>query len=146
MKKTITKKSTATVSHFWIIPRKERKKITDSLLLDSGQEVLEGTYKGIKVAVVVCGDVRLEWKGQTYKSASQYPEDLEKALRNHKFEKLGGYISANNWYELRVCKDKQSLNEVDVFNGDCLVEMDLNRMSDKEAKEFIMEQALPYIQ
>lgn len=146
MKNKTVQKPAGTVTDFWIVPLKERKKITDSLLVDSGQIVLEGTYKGVQVSVVVCGEVRLEWKGQTYKSASQYPEDLERALRNHKFEKLGGYIGANNWYELRVCKDKQSLNEVDVFNGDCLVEMDLNRMSNKEAKEFIIEKAQAYIQ
>ena len=142
MKKRITKKSAGTVSDFWIIPKKERKKLTDSLLIDSGQIAFEGTYKGVRVAVVVCGEVRLVWKGEVYKTASQYPEDLEKAIRTHRFEKQGGEIGANNWYELRVYKDKHSLNEVDVLNGDCLVEMDLNKMSDREAKEVMSARQL----
>ena len=67
------------IKDFFFIQEEDRKGVTDSLLLDSGQEILSGTVNGITASVRVCGDVDIDWKGQSYRRPSEFPEDLKKS-------------------------------------------------------------------
>lgn len=131
------------VKEFFFIPEEHRKYITDSLLLDSDQVVLSGTVDDVRVTVIVCGEVRIGWKGQIYKYASQFPDDLTEAIRNHTF-RVGGdeddenFIGNNNWYEVRVWKNKKLLHED-------YVDMDINDMTDDDAKNFVIDVAGEYL-
>lgn len=132
----------ASVKDFFFLREEDRKGITDSLLLDSGQEILAGTVGDVTVSVIVCGDVRIGWKGQVYKSASQFPDDLTEAIRTGSFyvgqdEDEENFIGNNNWYEVRVWRDKTLLEE-DV------ADIDISEMSDDDARGFIVDCAAEY--
>lgn len=130
------------ITDFFFIPEEERKLITDSLLLDSGQEILAGSVGDINVSVIVCGEVRVGWKGQIYRSASQYPDDLAEAIRTGSFhvgrdENDENFIGNNNWFEVRVWRNKTLLKED-------IVDIDLSSMSDDDARDIIFEYANYY--
>lgn len=126
------------------MPKRERKDITDPILVPSGREVLSGVVAGITFSVKVVGDVKLRWKGEYYTDPTDFPEEVLKYIRsqrnifvpdtpNEDFE-----ILENNWYELSVdCAGAHLYDEV--------VEMDLRELTVREARDFIFEQAAPYV-
>ncbi len=122
------------VEDFFLLRGEDRKGITDSLLLDSGQEVLSGKVRGYGVSVIVCGDVRVLWKGQVYKCASQFPEELTEAIRKGNLKSDGeeDFVSMNNWYETRLSKDGKHLQ-------DDVVDIDISGMTEDEAKSLILD-------
>ena len=129
------------VTGFRILPAKARKGVTDSMLLDSGQEVFGGTVDGVEVYVIVTGEVQVEWKDGIYTRPSEFPDDLKEYLRSRRFadyESNDCSISMNNWYESRVeMPDGRIYDEI--------VEMDLDKISVKEAKAFLLSIAENYI-
>ena len=118
------------IKDFFFLREEDRKGVTDSLLLDSGQEILSGKVRGFEVSVLVCGDVRILWKEQIYKCASQFPEDLTEAIRNHALE--DGCVSMNNWYETRLYKEGKFLEED-------IVDLDLHDMTEDDARNLILD-------
>ena len=93
-----------------LVPLTELK---DSMLLDSGQEVINLKYKGYEVSVRVCGEVRVQFKGGSYAASSQMPEELLQKFRDgtaydgtldEDGEPVVNIIN-NNWFETFLYKD-----------------------------------------
>ncbi len=122
------------IEDFFFLREEDRKDITDSLLLDSGQIVLSGTIDGFHAYVVVCGDVRVIWKGQIYKAASQFPSELADAIRNGSVSSSSdeNYVTMNNWYETRLEKDDKQLE-------DDIIDMDLSDMTEEDARSLLFD-------
>ena len=81
-------------------------KLKNSMLLDSGQEVIALKYKGYDISVRVCGDVRVTYKDNLYKASSQMPEELlEKFRDSSAYEDPDVTIIDNNWFEAFIDKD-----------------------------------------
>ena len=138
------------IKNFFFLPRSERKGITDSILLASGQEILAGTANGLSVNVVVCGEVRIDYKGKEYNNPDDFPAGLKRYLRRCKnihlidsSDKNAPTILNNNWYESRiypgerVC-DQQPL-DVDILD------LDLSTMTRKDARSLILDITQCYI-
>lgn len=78
-------------SAFWMIPKAARKNITDSMLLDSGTEVISAKVDGYDIFVRVCGDVRVifedtvSFPGRTARTFP-YPRSLARPPRRGRHE------------------------------------------------------------
>lgn len=121
------------LTDFYLLPEEQRKGVTDSLLLESGIEVLSAELAGYRFSVCTSGHVRIVWKDESYKNRSDFPEDLAEAIRNHTLDsRKDAFVDENNWYELSIyrCSDNKCLfNEV--------VDIDLSELNEKDAEEFI---------
>lgn len=114
----------------------QREGITDSLLLDSGQEVLHGVYQGVDVSVIVHGSVRIVWKDEAYKNVSQFPAELVELIRSGEYRYHPDvYVDDCNWYEL-VVKDVEGK---EIFFQ--LADLDLSVMTDTDARDYIIREA-----
>lgn len=129
-----------TINSFWMLPKDIRKTITDSLLLSRDQKVIEAKFdNGLWTVIVrVIGDVRILWKDQIYKDASQYPDELTEFIRSGKMNDQSTWpentdIINNNWYEVFIY-DRNG----DILNsGYCDIE--LPKLTEDKAKAFAIE-------
>lgn len=132
--KKISKTSKDTFSAFWMMPKAVRKDITDSMLLDSGTEVISANIGGYDIFVRVCGDVRVIFNDDIYKTPSQFPDELAELFRAHKADHDPRVeIGLNNWYEIFVYDGKNNCILTDV------VDIDLHDMSPKDAKALVLD-------
>ena len=77
--------------------------INDSMELDSGQSLAELTMGDITVEIRVEGYVRVVYEGQTYKCASQFPDELREMFHDGTWKDLDEevlFIDNNNWFEI----------------------------------------------
>lgn len=119
---------------FDLMPYELRKDITDSLLLDSGKVILKAeTSDGYKIDIMVIGDVRLLWKGEVYKSACQFPDELTETIRKGDLGNADLEIGESNWYEMSVCYPNGELAVSD------FIDLDLNTITEEELKSAVME-------
>lgn len=122
---------------FDIMRKEDRREITDSLLLDSGTNVAEGKTKdGYEFVIQTQGHVRVLWKGEIFKHATDFPDDLTEALKNHTFYDLGypdTEVQENNWYELLIYDPNGKL----LFSD--LVDIDLSTIKVHEIKDLVLE-------
>ena len=122
------------IKDFFFLREENRKGVTDSLLLDSGQEILSGTIDGITVSVRVEGEVDIDWKDRNYRRPSEFPEDLKKAIRKGTLgHDKRAYVTNNNWFEVVVEDESGQHLQEDV------AELDLSTMTDDDAKGFILD-------
>lgn len=79
---------------------------TDSMLFESNLNIASMNYesKGCKVILdlMTRGEVNVDYKGVTYRSPLEFPEDLKEIIKTKPYwfndtEDL--YIDANNWFE-----------------------------------------------
>lgn len=132
--KKISKTSKETFSAFWMMPKARRKDITDSMLLDSGTEVISANVGGYDIFVRVCGDVRVLFNDEVYKTPSGFPDELTELFRAHKADHDPRVeIGLNNWYEIFVYDEKNNCILTDV------VDIDLHDMSPKDAKALVLD-------
>ncbi len=108
---------------------------SDSMLFDSGESIATGTFEcdgeTLDIDLEVAGDVRVEFKGETYRKPSEFPDELRDRIRanpnNWDITAPSGedndepesdvYVCNNNWFEY-------------VFNDDGEVfEDDLSKVS-----------------
>ena len=83
--------------------------INDSMELDSGQEVasLEIQQKGktkVTITIEVQGCVKVDYKDNRYKCASQMPQELLDIFHNgyEDPEAIGLNVIENNWFEIYI--------------------------------------------
>lgn len=123
---------------FFLMDEKYRKDITDSLLLESGTEVASGRTEDFSFSIVTQGRVRLVWKGEPYKSRSNFPDDLVEAIRSHTVQDNPDYYAdENNWYELIIWQKKGTKHEIlysDFF------EFDLSTTTEEVIKKDVLAQ------
>lgn len=118
---------------FWLMPEAQRKGVTDSLLLESGTEVISAMVDGYDFFCRTQGDVRLVWKGESYRNRNSFPDDLVAALRDHSFGyNPDAYTDMNNWYEMTIYDSESRC----VYSD--LVDIDLDSITEKEAKKLIL--------
>lgn len=135
--------------------------VNDSMELDSGQVVADLEVDDLLVEIRVEGYVRVVFDDQTYKAASQMPEELIDLFHNggEEYEKAveSGrlYIDDNNWFESFVYyknpdynpKSKQSVKWLcddawcDVLDGGWENEADVFSFLLDLAKEYKKAQA-----
>lgn len=75
--------------------------INSSMELESGREIARLRRGDRLVTVEVRGEVRVDYKKQTYKSVSQMPKDLVEMFRNgNAFNSKKVFVDMNNWFEV----------------------------------------------
>lgn len=128
------------IKDFFFIQEEDRKGVTDSLLLDSGQEILSGTVNGITASVRVCGDVDIDWKGQSYRRPSEFPEDLKIVIRKGALgNDKRAYVINNNWFEVIVEDESGQHLQEDV------IDLDLSTMSEEEGRTLLLDIVEDYL-
>lgn len=97
--------------------------IKDSMQLDSNQTIAHMKVDDIDLTLEVRGDVRVQWnpepsgpyeKGQVYKHASDFPEELLKVFAEHKDVSIMRNINVvdNNWFEIFVEKHGETIDSI----------------------------------
>ena len=128
MKKKINYKA------FWMLPKADRKGITDSLLMDSGREIVSAQVGDHDYAIRTQGEVRIRWKDEIYRYLQDFPDELVKLIRKGKAD---GHpdceVIENNWYELMVWDENNTL----VYSD--LIDIDVSKLTRKAVDEIIME-------
>lgn len=101
----------------------------DSMCYDSGTIMAECDIDDYKISIEVRGEVNVEYKGETYRHASDMPKELLEGFRDESYSQdtfLGLvndlYIYQNNWYEVFICNDKGEF--LDSFTDDFIPEKD----------------------
>lgn len=121
---------------FYLLREEDRKEINDSLLLPSGEVIADGKLAdGTSFQIWTQGHVRILWKGEIYKFAQDFPEDLIRAIRFRKpsFARYGEVIE-NNWYELSVFDKRGNILYSD------LLDIDLSEIRDEqEIKDIVLD-------
>lgn len=82
--------------------------ITDSLLLDSCKEYASLKCGHITASLQVRGDVRVVFRGEAYRTPSEFPEELKAIIRGGAYDGSHEdelFIDDNNWFEVFVVKD-----------------------------------------
>lgn len=80
--------------------------LKDSMLLDSGQDVITISHRGYDVSVRVCGEVRVDYKDDRYAAASEMPDELLAKFRDGSaYDDPDVNIINNNWFEAFIDKD-----------------------------------------
>lgn len=136
-----------TIDSFWMLPEDIRKTITNSLLLSSEQKVIEAKFDNGRWTVIVrvIGDVRILWKDQIYKDASQYPDELTEFIRSGKMNDQSTWpentdIINNNWYEVFIY-DRNG----DILNSE-YCDIELPELTEDEAKAFATETLASFLE
>lgn len=116
--------------------------LKDSMLLDSGQEVLALKYKDYDVSVRVCGEVRVDYKDDRYAAASEMPDELLAKFRDGSaYDDPDVNIIDNNWFEAFIDKDGAWTGYSDVVDLECDTEDGLasgfRDMVDEYIKDFV---------
>ena len=124
------------IEEFYFLEKPLRRGITDSLLLDSATEVLYGRVGDTTVSVRVCGDVRIHWKDQVYKTPSGFPDDLVQAIRDHELcECPDVSVDMSNWYEVFVKRPNNQHSEM-------VEDLNISSMTDADARRLILDHVL----
>lgn len=125
--------------------------INDSMELDSGQTVAQLRIKldadnpnhddtDVLITLEVQGDVKVFYKNEMYKCASQMPDELIKIFHDgyEDPEAIGLNVCENNWFEIYIEEDGQCvLSDVACPEGMNNIEM-LSMMLDVY-KEYVKE-------
>jgi hypothetical protein len=120
---------------FWLMPKAERKGVTDSLLLESGREVISARIGGFDFGVRTQGYVTIVWKDVVYNHREDFPNELVEAIRSGNIDSHpDACVNENNWYEMMIWDDDMHLVYSDVIDLD-----DLTTLTVKEAKEIILD-------
>ena len=97
--------------------------IMDSMQLDSNQTIAHMKVDDVDLTLEIRGDVRVQWnpepngpyeKGQVYKNASDFPEELLKVFAEHKDVSIMRNINVvdNNWFEIFVEKHGETIDSI----------------------------------
>lgn len=122
------------ISSFWLMPKEQREGVTDSLLLDSGTEIVSAMAGGYDFSLRVQGNVKVVFGDDTFKTPSCFPEALKEAIRTKRYYH-NPYIciAENNWYELMVWDKDFTCVLSDV------VDLDISELTEKTARELILD-------
>ena len=127
------------VKNFFFLEERERKEITDSILLPSGVGVLSGNYGDIQVFIETQGHVNIAWKGDYYNCRGDFPDDLVEVIRKGELDSHPDIdVLENNWYEVLVYRGNELLCSD-------IIDIDLHDMSEMDAKSLIEDIAQEYI-
>ena len=110
------------ITSFWLMPKERRQGITDSLLLDSGTEVVSAMAGGYDFSLRVQGNVKVVFGDDTFKTPSCFPEALKEAIRTKRC-----YHDSN----IYIAENKCVLSDV--------VDLDISELTEKTARELILD-------
>ena len=101
----------------------------DSMCYDSGTIMAECDIDDYKISIEVRGEVNVEYKGETYRHASDMPKELLEGFRDESYSQdtfLGLvddlHIYQNNWHEVFIYNNKGEF--LDSFTDDFIPEKD----------------------
>lgn len=123
------------ITDFYLMPAARREGITDSLLLESGETVFSATVDGKwKVRLYSCGDVRIVWKGESYRNRASFPDELVEAIRQKRLQDTpDAFVDMNNWYEITVYGPDGSVLHSDLYD------VDIDTMTEDDARGYILD-------
>ncbi len=90
----------------------------DSMEFDSEQSVAELTINDIVVELRVVGDVRVVFNDDSWRTPSQFPDELKEIIRKGTLgtdERV--YVDMNNWFEMFIYKNDEWTGWSDVVDG-----------------------------
>lgn len=132
------------IKNFYILPWDKRRLVKDSVLLQSGQSVFGGEIAGFELDVMVYGEVDIRYRGEHYYNPEEFPEKLKRFIRRQ--ENIFLYdgnvdfeVCSNNWYEVVISFGDTVLETT-------IIDFDLHRTSEKEARSCIIEWLSPFIE
>ena len=106
---------------------KDLKRVNaNSLLIDSGEEVASLQVGKFYLSLTCYGEVRVNYKEETYRSASEYPTLITEYLLGNidnkaLLEELENdfWVEDNNWFqaELFIVKEDKTLESIERING-----------------------------
>ena len=108
---------------------KELSQYTESMLFDSGEQIAQGEFQidghTVFVWLEVRGEVRVTYKGETYRTPTEFPDELKALIREHAHdwdvyspsgegndEEDGNiFVGNNNWFEFIVNVEDEPEND-----------------------------------
>ena len=116
--------------------------IVDTLQLDSDTEICAyyDNNKGISSSVFIKGEVRVTYKGETYKTPSEFPEELKKLIKkDREWENNDDvYVSENNWAELYVYDEADEILDSEII--------DIEKLSPTKLYVEVVEKTMEIVQ
>ena len=109
---------------------KDLKQFTSSMLYDRETIVATGEFeingKNIEVFLMVDGDVNVDFKGETYRNPSEFPDELIDRIRRDPYhwdvtspsgepdEDNGTdvHVESKNWFSYVACEDKRFIDDL----------------------------------
>lgn len=117
----------------------------DSLLFDD-ETIAQLNTKEYMVTIEVIGDIRLFFKGQLYKSAANYPDELVKLLKSGKaYENENLEICDNNWFEINIYESTKN-NEKELINDEILDDIDISKITKDDLKQYMSKHLKDYLE
>lgn len=117
----------------------------DSLLFDD-ETIAELETKQYTVTVEVIGDIRLFYKGQLYKCAANYPDELVKLLKSGKaYENKDLEIWDNNWFEIDIYELTKN-NKRELINDEVLDSIDISTITKDDLKDYMSKYLKDYLE
>lgn len=113
----------------------------EPLLIESGTSIAYMKYlldaREEEIEIVVCGDIRILYKGEYYFRPNEYTEELKQILRMSHIERLqidDFEILENNWCEIRYTKNGEWQYNAPVCDGEF-------GKTQEEVKNYLIETA-----
>ena len=127
---------------------KDLSKYTDSLLFPSGECVATMTVEDEKghelsMELIVTGDVRVEFEGETYRSPDDFPPALVQAIKDGKYDEAFT-AEDNNWFELVYTLTDSRGNEL-AYDGD-VWEESLHNKTPEQLKASMAEAGIQFME
>lgn len=131
---------------YTINPNIDFNELHDSMQLESGQTLATLNIDKYTIEIRVCGDVRVHYKDELYKTPAQFPDELLELFKNGKaYDNPDVNIGMNNWFESFIYKDKEyiggdvfddsDLDPVSMFTGMYDIYLDLVHKQLKESAD-----------
>lgn len=107
----------------------ELSQYTESMLFDSGEEIAYGEFQvnghNVSVSLEVRGEVRVTYKGETYRTPTEFPDELKALIKEHPHnwdayspsgegnDKEDGniFVGNNNWFEFIFSVEDEPEND-----------------------------------
>lgn len=117
----------------------------DSLLFDD-TTIAKLETKEYMVTIEVIGDIRLFFKGQLYKCAASYPDELVELLKSGKaYENQDLEICGNNWFEIDIYEVTKN-HERELINDEVLDDIDISTITKDDLKQYMFKYLKDYLE
>ena len=86
---------------FWVNPSYDMSAIKDSMQIDSGEIIATLTKGDLKVTFEVVGDVKVEFRGDIFRTPSDFPTELKDLILTDELYFINNAVQIhnNNWFE-----------------------------------------------
>lgn len=105
---------------FWVNPEIDLTKISDSMQLDSNQEIAALSDGKYRVSLEVRGDAHVFFNGVYYDAPSVFPDELKTLIaeRQDWYEDARVEVCENNWFEVFYGTDEYPDEHYDTVDAE----------------------------